>query len=93
MLPWPVPAILDHRACRALHVKQPGTLVVHRHEYLAAITLDRTQWDAITDHDTADADIEILFLRRLLGQDVHDPVENGIVQVRVLDGDRFDLLT
>ena len=31
-------------------------------------------------------------LRRLLGEDVDDAVEDGVVQVGVVDGDRFDLL-
>ena len=31
-------------------------------------------------------------LRRLLGEDVDDAVEDGVVEVRVVDGDRFDLL-
>ena len=31
-------------------------------------------------------------LRRLLGEDVDDAVEDGVVQIRVVDGDRFDLL-
>ena len=31
-------------------------------------------------------------LRRLLGEDVDDAVEDGVVQVGIVDGDRFDLL-
>ena len=31
-------------------------------------------------------------LRRLLGEDVHDAVEDGVVEIRVVHGDRFDLL-
>ena len=31
-------------------------------------------------------------LRRLLGEHVDDAVEDGVVQVRVVHGDRFDLL-
>src|SRR5213075_1801921 len=31
-------------------------------------------------------------LRRLLGEDVDDAIEDGVVQVRIVDSDRFDLL-
>jgi hypothetical protein len=31
-------------------------------------------------------------LRRLLGEDVDDPVEDRVVQIGIVDGDRFDLL-
>ena len=31
-------------------------------------------------------------LRRLLGKDVDDAVEDGVVQIRVVDGDHFDFL-
>ncbi len=37
--------------CRALTLRKPGHLVVLAHEYLAALTHDRTQWDALFDHD------------------------------------------
>ena len=36
--------------------------------------------------------LEAEHLRRLLGEDVDDAVEDGVVQVGVVDGDRFDLL-
>ena len=36
--------------------------------------------------------LEAEHLRRLLGEDVHDPVEHGVVQVGVVDGDGFDFL-
>lgn len=37
--------------CRAIHLRQPGQLAVLAHEFLAAITADRQQWDAIFDYD------------------------------------------
>ncbi len=38
--------------CRALSLRKPGYLLVLQHEYLAAISIDRKQWDAILDCDT-----------------------------------------
>jgi len=37
--------------CRALTLRNPGHLIVRRHEYLAAITPDRKKWDAVFDFD------------------------------------------
>ena len=37
--------------CRAVTLRQPGHLIVLRHEYLAAISPDRKKWDAIFDFD------------------------------------------
>ncbi|MFI5396171.1 MAG: hypothetical protein ACHQ9S_11625 [Candidatus Binatia bacterium] len=39
--------------CRALHVKEPGHLVVLYREHLAALTPDGERWDALLDHDVA----------------------------------------
>ena len=36
--------------------------------------------------------LEAEHLRRLLGEDVDDAVEDRVVEIRVVDGDRFDLL-
>ena len=36
--------------------------------------------------------LEAEHLRRLLGEDVDDAVEDRVMQVRVVDGDHFDLL-
>src|SRR5262245_47746019 len=36
--------------------------------------------------------LEAKDLRRLLGEDVDDPVEDGVVEVGIVDGDGFDLL-
>lgn len=37
--------------CKAFTWKKPGLLMVLHREYLAAISADRTQWDAILDND------------------------------------------
>jgi len=37
--------------CRALHLRLPGHLVVLVHEFLAAVSEDRQQWDAIFGYD------------------------------------------
>lgn len=39
------------RLCRAVHVRRPGHLAVLTHEFLAAISTDHQQWDAIFDYD------------------------------------------
>ena len=36
--------------------------------------------------------LEAEHLRRLLGEDVDDAVEDGVVEIGIVDGDRFDLL-
>lgn len=37
--------------CRAVHLRRPGHLAVLAHEFLAAISADHQQWDAIFDYD------------------------------------------
>jgi hypothetical protein len=41
--------------CRAITRKNPGCLIVLRHEYLAAMTPNHTQWDAYEDDNVAEA--------------------------------------
>lgn len=44
-------------ACRAISARNPGHLVVLLHEHFAATTPNRSGWDAIFDHDEAQADV------------------------------------
>lgn len=39
--------------CRAIHVKEPGHLLVLNRKHLAALTPDGERWDALLDHDVA----------------------------------------
>jgi hypothetical protein len=48
--------------CRAVSVRKPGHLIVRTHEYLAAVTADGKQWDAILGYDalmnTAESELQ-----------------------------------